>query len=75
MVKPGKVNMLRVADKDALQDALFGGNAWVVHCKEESQDVSEFLRSTAKLFAKSPRCDGHCIGCGSIRQCLEDHMR
>lgn len=61
VVKPGKVNMLRVADKDALQDALFGGNAWVVHCKEESQDVSEFLRSTAKLFAKSPRCDGHCF--------------
>ena len=45
---------------DELQDALFGGNVWVIACKKDSESMDPFSEA-AKLFSKNKECNGQCF--------------
>ena len=59
-LSPGKVIPLNVKKIDELQNALFGGDVWVIACMKDSEPVDPFLTESASLFAKDSECDGHC---------------
>ena len=57
----GKVVQLSVSRIDELQDALFGGNVWVIACKKDSESMDPFFSEAAKLFSKNKECNGQCF--------------
>ena len=59
--KQGKVVQLSVKKIDELQDALFGGNVWVIACKQDSESIDPFFAEAAKLLSKNKECNGQCF--------------
>eukprot|EP00944_MAST-04C_sp_MAST-4C-sp1_P005614 g5614.t1 len=57
----GKVVQLSVRRVDELQDALFGGNVWVIACKKDSESMDPFFSEAAKLLSKNKECNGQCF--------------
>ena len=61
VLSDGKVVSLKVKKIDELQNALFGGDVWVISCQKDNEQVDQFLVAAASLFGKDSECDGHCF--------------
>ena len=61
ILSDGKVVPLNVKKIDELQNALFGGDVWVISCQKDNEEVDQVLVAAASLFGKDSECDGHCF--------------
>ena len=52
VLSDGKVVSLKMKKIDELQNALFGGDVWVISCQKDNEQVDQFLVAAASLFGK-----------------------